>query len=310
MAATSYRAYLPSSKGESTETVIPFTDFKPQAFGRQLRAATVDPAAIVSVGFTIADKKEGPFELEIESVKAVTETAEPTSAKRGETIVEVAASAGTFGTLLAAATAADLAETLSDEGPFTVFARTDEAFSRLPAGAVESLLKPENKEKLAGILRHHVIAGRVSLAEALDAGEETTLQGGTVRVRFADGRVLIGPATLIKADLPASNGIIHVIDQVLLQPDASAPPLTPSALIELAIERGVPLFNNGNPEACAAVYEVTCEALRVIPGAPEATRTDVAEALAEMRTAETDREKAWILRRALDRARAYRLEAE
>ena len=143
------------------------------------------------------------------------------------------------------------------------------------------------------------------LAKALELGEGTTLQGGQITARFADGRVLIGPATLVQADLPASNGIIHVIDQVLLPPNTPAPPLTPPALIELAIERGVPLFNSGNPEACAAVYEVTCEALRVMPGVPEDTRNDLGRALAEMRAAGTDRDKAWILRRALDRARSH-----
>jgi hypothetical protein len=155
-----------------------------------------------------------------------------------------------------------------------------------------------------------VIVGRVPLAKALEVGEATTLQGGKITVRFADGRVVVGPATLVQADLPASNGVIHVIDQVLLPPNTPAPPLTPSALIERAIERGVPLFNNGNPEACAAVYEITCEALRMMPGVPENVRADLGRALAEMRAAETDREKAWTLRYALDRARSHRLEAE
>jgi hypothetical protein len=119
-------------------------------------------------------------------------------------------------------------------------------------------------------------------------------------VTFAGGRVLVGSAAVIQADIAASNGIIHVIDQVLLPPEASAQPLTPAALIVLAIDRGVPLFNNGNPGACAAVYEVTCEALRIMPGVSENSRRELAQALAMMREANTDLEKAWTLRYALD----------
>ena len=231
----------------------------------------------------------------------------PHSRDPGGTIVDVAAAAGTFKTLLAAAAAADLAGALSGRGPFTVFAPTDEAFSRLPAGTVDNLLKPENKQKLAEILKYHVIAGRITLAEALEAGESTTLQGGKLSAKFADGRVLIGSATLIQADIAASNGIIHVIDQVLLPPEASTQPLTPAELIELAIDRGVPLFNNGDPGACAAVYEVTCEALRIMPGVSEDSRMDLGQALAKMRDAKADSEKAWILRYALDRVLSRQL---
>lgn len=238
------------------------------------------------------------------SVKAVFEDTKPASGDSGGTIVDVATAAGTFKTLLAAAAAADLAGTLSGEGPFTVFAPTDEAFSRLPAGTVETLLKPENKQKLADILKYHVIAGSITLAKALEAGEGVTLQGTALAAKFADGRVRIGTATLVQADIKASNGIIHVIDAVLLPPEESAEPMTPVALIELAIERGVPLFNSGNADACAAVYEVTCEALRSMAGVPEDCRADLARSLAKMRAEKSDSDKAWILRRALDRALA------
>ena len=283
------------------ETLMPLSDFKLQAFGRQLPGRPVDPAAITSIGFTIADKKAGPFEFEIEYVKAVFEDAKPPSSDPSGTIVDVAAEAGSFKTLLAAAAAADLAGALSGEGSFTVFAPTDEAFSRLPAGTVDNLLKPENKQQLADILKYHVIAGRITLAKALEAGECVTLHGGALSATFADGRVRIGSAALIQADISATNGIIHVVDQVLLPPEASAQPLTPVALIGLAIERGVPLFNNGDTGACAAVYEVTCEALRIMPGVSEDSRKDLAQALAKMRAAKTERQKAWILRYALDR---------
>jgi len=175
--ASSYRAYLPTTAGTFAETFIPIADFKLQAFGRQLPGGPVDPAAITSVGFTIADKKAGPFELEVESVKAVFEDVKPASSSTGGTIV----------------------------------------------------------------------------------------------------------------------------DQVLLPPGESTQPMMPAALLALAIERGVPLFNSGNAGACAAVYEITCEALRSMPGVPEASRKDLAGALSKMKSAKTDRDKAWILRHALDR---------
>ncbi|MBM4154925.1 MAG: hypothetical protein FJ221_07825 [Lentisphaerae bacterium] len=308
--ASSFRAYLPTSKGEFTETLLPLSDFKLQAFGRTLPSGPVDPASITSVGFTIADKKAGPFELEIEYVKAVFQDAKPASRDPGGTIVDVATQAGTFKTLVAAAVAAGLAGPLSGEGPFTVFAPTDEAFSRLPAGTVDNLLKPENKQRLAGILQYHVIAGRITLAKALEAGEFVTLQGGALAAAFSGGRVRIGPAALIQADIPASNGIIHVVDQVLLPPEESVRPLTPVELIGLAIERGVPLFNNGNAGACAAVYEVTCEAVRTMPGVSEDSRKDLAQALVKMRAAKTELEKAWILRYALDRVASQGLEGK
>jgi uncharacterized surface protein with fasciclin (FAS1) repeats len=299
--ASSYRADMPTLKNAFKEALLPLSDFKPQAFGRQLPGGPVNPASIVSVGFTLADKKAGPFELEIEYIKAVFEDPKSPSTDPGGTIIDVADAAGQFKTLIAAAAAADLAGALSGKAPLTVFAPTDEAFSRLPAGTIENLLKPENKQQLADILKYHVTAGRITLAKVLERDEFTTLQGETLSATFKDGRVRIGSAVLTQADIAASNGIIHVIDQVLLPSDVSAQPLTPASLIRLAIDRGVPLFNNGDPGACAAVYEVTSEALRVMPGVSEGSREDLAQALANMRAAKTDRQKAWILRYALDR---------
>lgn len=295
MGASSYRADLPTRKGEWVETRIPLSDFKLQAFGRSLPGGSVNPDKVDSLGFTLADKKAGPFELEIEQISAVSTPAE------GKTIADVATAAGTFKTLLAAAAAADLGGALSGPGPLTVFAPTDEAFARLPPGTVEELLKPENKGKLADILKYHVIAGRVPLAKALELREGATLQGAKLQAAFTDGRVLIGPATLLKADLEASNGLVHVIDQVLLPPDAAGKPLAARGLVELAIDRGVPLFNDGNPAACAAVYELACEALRTRSDVPETSRSDLARALRDMRAEPSARQKAWILRNALDR---------
>jgi uncharacterized surface protein with fasciclin (FAS1) repeats len=307
MGASSYRAYLPTSAGEWRETRIPLADFKLQAFGRALPVKALDPAAVASIGFTLADKKAGPFSLEIESVKAGDEQASAApaparSGNSGSTLVDVAKAAGGFETLLAAATAADLVGVLAGEGPLTVLAPTDEAFAKLPAGTVETLLKPANREQLVAILKNHVIAGKVPLAKALELREATTLQGSKATVRFADGRVGVGSATLVKADIEASNGIIHVIDQVLIPATPEPTPLSPARLIELAIERGVPLFNQGDAAACAAIYEIACEALQVMDGVSAPSRKELASALQAARAESSPRQQAWILRDGLDRA--------
>ncbi|MEZ5977190.1 MAG: fasciclin domain-containing protein [Planctomycetota bacterium] len=133
-----------------------------------------------------------------------------------ENIVETAKGAGTFGTLLAAAKAAGLAETLAEGGPFTVFAPTDDAFAALPDGTVESLLRPENRERLATILKHHVVAGRVYSSQVVADGFVTTLAGTKLRAAVDDDGATIGGARLARVDLDASNGVVHVVDSVLL----------------------------------------------------------------------------------------------
>lgn len=188
MPASSYRAYLPTTRGEWRETRIPLGDFKLQAFGINLSDTSVNPAEVTSVGFTIADKKSGPFELEIESVQAVAGEDTKSAVPAGQTVADVAATAGT----------------------------------------IKSELSPESVGK----------------------------------------------------------------------------PLTPRALIELAINRGVPLFNDNQLAACAAVYEVACEALRASPEISEASRVDLERALQDMRAEASVRKKAWVLRRCLDRALA------
>jgi uncharacterized surface protein with fasciclin (FAS1) repeats len=139
----------------------------------------------------------------------------PARADAPGTIVEVAVGAGSFKTLVAAVKAAGLAEALSGPGPFTVFAPTDDAFAKLPPGTVDTLLKPENKEKLKAILLYHVVAGKV-LSTDLKAGSVKTLNGEDVTIDLSGGAPKVNDATVIKADIPASNGVIHVIDTVLL----------------------------------------------------------------------------------------------
>jgi transforming growth factor-beta-induced protein len=131
-------------------------------------------------------------------------------------IVQTAIGAGSFKTLVAAVQAAGLVETLSGKGPFTVFAPTDEAFSKLPKGTVEELLKPENKAKLTAILTYHVVAGTVMSTDVVKVKSAKTVQGQDLSVMVADGKVMINSAQVIKADRVASNGVIHVVDTVLL----------------------------------------------------------------------------------------------
>jgi transforming growth factor-beta-induced protein len=131
-------------------------------------------------------------------------------------IVQTAIGAGSFKTLVAAVQAAGLVETLSGKGPFTVFAPTDEAFAKLPKGTVEELLKPENKAKLTAILTYHVVAGNVMSTDVVKLKSAKTVQGQDLSVMVADGKVMINNAQVIKADIVASNGVIHVVDTVLL----------------------------------------------------------------------------------------------
>jgi uncharacterized surface protein with fasciclin (FAS1) repeats len=221
---------------------------------------------------------------------------------KSKNIVETASAAGKFNTLIAAAKAAGLAGTLQGEGPFTVFAPTDEAFAKLAQGTVENLLKPENKVKLAAILKYHVVPGNVKLAKALEAAQGKTVLGPSLSFTFSDGRMRVGTATLVTADIATSNGTIHVIDSVLLPPAPASDSASSKArkLIGLAIERGVPLFNNGNPEACEAVYEVTAEALVNMPSITAVTKETISTALAKAKDQTSARDQAWTLRRALD----------
>jgi uncharacterized surface protein with fasciclin (FAS1) repeats len=131
-------------------------------------------------------------------------------------IVDTAVAAGNFKTLAAALKAADLVETLKGKGPFTVFAPTDEAFAKLPKGTVEELLKPENKEKLAGILKYHVVSGRVLAADVVKLTKAKTVQGSEVTIKVDGDKVMVDNANVTKTDIRCGNGVIHVIDAVIL----------------------------------------------------------------------------------------------
>lgn len=131
-------------------------------------------------------------------------------------IVDTAVAAGSFKTLLAALKAADLVDTLKGKGPFTVLAPTDDAFAKLPAGTVETLLKPENKAKLVKILTYHVIGAKAMAADVVKMTSAKTVQGSDVKIAVADGKVKVDDANVVKTDIECSNGVIHVIDAVIM----------------------------------------------------------------------------------------------
>jgi len=131
-------------------------------------------------------------------------------------IVDTAVAAGSFKTLAAALQAAGLVDTLKGKGPFTVFAPTDEAFAKLPKGTVEDLLKPENKAKLTAILTYHVVPGAVMAAQVASLKEAKTVNGQSLKVSVKDGVAMVDSAKVVKTDIKTSNGVIHVIDTVLL----------------------------------------------------------------------------------------------
>src|SRR5271156_5653788 len=131
-------------------------------------------------------------------------------------IIQNAVNSKDHTTLVAAVKAAGLVDTLSGPGPFTVFAPTDAAFAKLPAGTVDNLLKPENKQKLVAILTYHVVSGRVTAAQVSKMSDAKTLNGKDLTIRASDGHVMINDATVTKADIQCSNGVIHVIDTVLI----------------------------------------------------------------------------------------------
>jgi uncharacterized surface protein with fasciclin (FAS1) repeats len=136
--------------------------------------------------------------------------------KAAGTIVDVAAGNPEFATLVTAVKAAGLVEALSGPGPFTVFAPTNEAFAKLPPGTVEDLLKPENKDKLVAVLSYHVVPAKVKAADAVKLDEATMLSGATAEIRVDGSTVTIDGATITATDVMASNGVIHVIDRVML----------------------------------------------------------------------------------------------
>lgn len=150
------------------------------------------------------------------AVILITSTTIFASSHMKKDIVDTAVGAGSFETLVAAVKAADLVETLKSDGPFTVFAPTDDAFAKLPEGTVENLLKPENKNKLQGILTYHVVPGKVMAKDVVNLTSAKTVNGQSVMIKVSGENVMVDNANVVKTDITCSNGVIHVIDTVIM----------------------------------------------------------------------------------------------
>lgn len=227
----------------------------------------------------------------------------------GDDLAAAASKAGSFGTLLAAAKAAGLVDALKGDQPLTVLAPTDEAFAKLPKDTLAALLKPENKDALAGILKLHIIAGRVFSDQALKAGTGATLNGESVKFAVVDGAAKVNNAKIVKTDIDAANGVIHVIDTVLLpskmpklsRGGAKMPPAGSAVeLATMAIDKGAPLYNDGQPAACAAIYEVACRAILNQENLPKSIRAELNDAMTTAAAESHDGKKAWALRHGLN----------
>ena len=216
-----------------------------------------------------------------------------------QSIPAIASSSERLETLVAAVTATELVGALSGEGPFTVFAPTDEAFGRLPDGTIESLLEEPGKKTLTRILTHHVIPGRYEASDLVGMDSIETLAGTSLTLASLKGRLLVEESIVESANIGASNGVVHIIDRVLLPP-VEVDPL--EALLEQAIDRGVPLFNDGNIEACCAVYSTALDAVIIGDswGLCSDRTKELAESVSEAARDKDERSRAWAYRRIID----------
>lgn len=222
----SFSAGFQTKKDTWVNVRIPFSDFKAGFRGRSLDQVSFDPSKIRRLGILLGDKKPGRFEVEIDSISAY-------SGGSSNTIMDLVAADARFKTLAAAVNAAGLGEVLSGAGPFTVFAPTDAAFESLPEGTVEALLTEEGKTSLISILKNHVVSGRADLSSALGAGSISNLENNTLKVTFSEGSVRVNDAVLRQADVSTSNGIVHIIDSVLVPTKEG-----PTSILETANKAG------------------------------------------------------------------------
>ncbi len=220
-------------------------------------------------------------------------------------IPQTAIDAGIFNTLVAAADAAGLVGVLGGQGPFTVFAPSDEAFAKLPAGTVESLLDPANKQKLVNILKYHVVAGRVYDDQAVKAGTAATLLGKSVQIGFSPDGLKINDATVVGKNVEASNGVVHIVDSVLLPPKTMSTSEALAAL-ESAVSRGVPAFNSGNHAGCCEIYTATLQQMRDegVDGMQSYVSMVTQNTMNNASHSLNDSDRAWALRRGIDTLRS------
>ena len=215
------------------------------------------------------------------------------------TIPAVAVGSGRLDTLVAAVKTADLAGALSGEGPFTVFAPTDDAFAKLGDDTIASLLEPGNRATLVRILKHHVVPGRLAASSLVGRESVETLAGTEIPLELVRNRLLVDEAVVETADVSASNGIVHLIDRVLLPPREFAPLET---LLENAVTRGAPIYNDGDPAGCAAVYATALDAVVLGDGfgLNRDMRSRIKTQLEDATSNADPRDRAWAYRRIID----------
>jgi uncharacterized surface protein with fasciclin (FAS1) repeats len=303
--ATIQSLLQPENKGKLTKVltfhVLPGRVAAKDAF--DLNAATTVNGQRLPIDFRGDSLKVGDATIKVTDIQCsngVIHVIDTVLLPKLDNIPATAASAGQFNTLLAAVNAADLGGVLSGPGPFTVFAPTDEAFAALPAGTVESLLQPENKQKLIDILKYHVVSGRVYDNDALKAGRANTLLGRSINATLSAEGVRVNDALAVARNIDASNGVIHVINKVLI-PSSMTGPSVATSLIS-AIDRGVPMFNQGQYEQCCNVYMETMASISQagIENADPHTMQMVNQTLQNARNTSAMSERAWVLRRGMD----------
>lgn len=218
-------------------------------------------------------------------------------------LVETASGARTFNTLIAAAKAAGLASVLTGEDALTIFAPTDEAFAKLPEGTVESLLKPENKDQLISILTYHVVAGRVYSESVVKNKTLKSLQGAAINVKAKKNGVKIQGAKLLKADINASNGVVHVIDTVIMPPTNKISFTDAKRKIDHSVAQGSRLFNAGHHDQCASVYMGTMQVLLESNAhMPTSLTRQMESVISQAKHQTCPTQRSWTLRHGLNQA--------
>ena len=227
-------------------------------------------------------------------------------AEASNNLAEVAVQAGNFKSLVKALEASELVDALTQDTSYTVFAPTDDAFKKLPETLLASLFQPENKEMLKTILLYHVVPGTLRAKEVSSVRQLSTLSGEAVQIRTSDGGVKVDQSTVVKANITASNGVIHVLDEVLIPASVKeqlAIKTPVMALLERAIELGVPHFNHGNHQACADIYETAAMGLlNMDKGAmSDAQRKMLGRVMQAASQMHDSSGRAWTFRKAFDR---------
>jgi uncharacterized surface protein with fasciclin (FAS1) repeats len=279
---------------------LPYADFVPTSFGRLLGGLpAVTPDRIDGLAVYLADKQPGAFVLDFDSIGTYRD-AGPSAVTASDDSGLLPAECSTLAGLLAA-TGLDAA--VADLDGFTLFAPTDAAFERLPSDVTDALLRPENVEALRKVLLHHVVASPVTAWTAAGLDQASVLDGGTVAIERSGATLRVGGALVVTADRLRGQGVVHVIDAVIVPADLTLAPSASgvtSVLLD-AISRGVPLYNAGNVEACAAVYRTAVEATLALSASDldAGTVAVLRDALARSEH-QGARTAAWTLRRAMD----------